>query len=1364
MALKVDKAQLEIEILQDTAMQNLKSLEKQIRDAKTEMKKFKEGTDEYNQAAQKVKQLNNTYEELSSKIKITDMPMSMLIKRQRELNAALREMRPSSASYQQYRDELDATNKRIMELKGKAVDTGFSLTKVADNLNKYAVMASGVIAGFTGIAMTAKKCVDSYAQMDESMSDVMKYTNMTKAQVIDLNESLKKMDTRTSREQLNALAGDAGRLGITSKKDILDFVDAADKINVALGDELGQDAVKTIGRLAMMFGEDKTKGLRGAMLATGSAVNQLAQSVGSDANYLVDFLSRVSGVAKLAKVSQADIMGFASVLNLSNQQVEMAATAFQTLMLKMYQNPAKFAKLAGKDVKEFTNLLKTNANEAIIQFMTSLKGQGGFDKIAPLFKDMGLDGVRASGVLSTLAGKIADVRKQQLISNQAYKDGTSAISEFNIKNHTVQAGFDKAKKDIQNMAIELGEKLLPVMTDMIHTTSATIKVLSTIVTFMIKHSAAIGTVTVALVAYVTATKLSMVWEKLHITSLKDLKIAVQLLGLKFKELWITMLDNPFGIIAAALAALSFGLYKYAKSVKGVQKGMADMNEQIKEEKKHYDNINSAVAKYLPIAQDAKRSIDDRKRAIDILRKVMPNYFKDLDTESAKLYNVADAAKAATTARRVQVRFEYFEAQRDYITKKTAFEKEKKTESAGSTGSFTTNYGSSSIYLGTLEEDMKEAQGRAMELSKEVLNIDKEMKQESANTRKNKPKTNTQTGNGTGLPTKKKKTKKTNPETPYRIDTQNIEAEHQKELNEIKKNDLEKNKTEEEYNLDSLDADTKFYKNKLALIERYLQKAKTSKMKADLKKDEQDTMSKLLDIDKNMGEARIKVAEEQRDKNLDDLDKAALESKQKLAKQYSDGEISEGEYNVKIDAIDENVKSGRLAVLKDYYDIVNSLDIKGGQTKLKAVEEANKAVLQADIENSTARAKTKQTMEEELNNFKKNSGIKSTPDEDNDERLKALKKSYEEAKAFMKAHNMDTTQLEAAFKQAEEQSETEHQKAILDIKDQYGIDTTKERYKIELQALNEKHTKELMSEKEYNQAKKNLDKKYNESKKLDFATTMNFIQGLASNVSSAMQGFADAETIASDAKYDKQITAAKKAGKDTTKLEEQKEAAQNQIKKKYADIQFAAAVLQIGSTTAVTAMEAYKALAGIPIVGPVLGAAAAAAAVAAGAAQIKVAKANRDAAKGLYTGGYSDDYIEGYTNSGNSHDVAGMIPVHKNEWVANHEAVANPHVRRFLDVFNVAQRNGTINMLDTTAILQKLQLTGGRYSGGYTDTPTGNVTTQNIAFNSDNSTLLKELQQQNKYLKTIADKKLTLAMTDVRDKLNELQIYESNASR
>lgn len=111
--------------------------------------------------------------------------------------------------------------------------------------------------------------VDEFAEMQEHMSGVVKYTGLSADAVDDLNESFKRLDTRTPRAALNDLAADAGRLGIQSKEDVLDFVDAANQIKVALGEDLGEDAVKNIGKITQLFATDPSVGLKEGMTGLG---------------------------------------------------------------------------------------------------------------------------------------------------------------------------------------------------------------------------------------------------------------------------------------------------------------------------------------------------------------------------------------------------------------------------------------------------------------------------------------------------------------------------------------------------------------------------------------------------------------------------------------------------------------------------------------------------------------------------------------------------------------------------------------------------------------------------------------------------------------------------------------------------------------------------------------------------------------------------------------------------------------------------------------------------------------------------------------------------------------------------------------
>ena len=204
-----------------------------------------------------------------------------------------------------------------------------------------------VVGAVKGAMSTMREYVDEFAEMQEHMSGVIKYTGLSAEAVDDLNESFKGLDTRTPRAALNDLAADAGRLGIQSKEDVLDFVDAANQITVALGEDLGEDAVKNIGKITQLFATDPSVGLKEGMLATASTINDLAQSSSASEPYLLEFTARLSGMANSAKISQTDILGFASVLDQSMVGVEKGATALQNVIGALFRHPAKMAKIAG---------------------------------------------------------------------------------------------------------------------------------------------------------------------------------------------------------------------------------------------------------------------------------------------------------------------------------------------------------------------------------------------------------------------------------------------------------------------------------------------------------------------------------------------------------------------------------------------------------------------------------------------------------------------------------------------------------------------------------------------------------------------------------------------------------------------------------------------------------------------------------------------------------------------------------------------------------------------------------------------------------------------------------------------------------
>lgn len=673
----------------------------------------KEAKDRLNELEQKLKEVRKAKDDAYAKgesitaferqIKRLKAEIDNYSTSQQKVNKILKNL--SSASYKELQVVAKALNKELKsgaiernskewkKLQGQLKDVRAEMQRINNEgkastslwsrfvnvLNTNWGAVSQIIAAYAGLSMTLRKCAQAYADMEESMANVRKYTGQTDEQVHQMNEDFKRMDTRTAREQLNELAGSAGRLGITSKDMIEEFVDGADKINVALGDDLGEGAVDKIGKLAQMFGEDKTKGLRGAMLATGSAVNELAQNSSANAGYIVDFTADLSGVGIQAGMTQAQLMGLASALDQNMQEEATSATVFSQLITKMYQEPAKFAKIAGVEVTKFSNLMKTNANEGLMTFLSAMKSRGGFAEMAPMFEEMQLNGTRAVGVLSAVASHLDQVRTAQDLATQSYASGTSVINEFNVQNNTVQAQLDKAKKRFEDLTVELGEQLIPVTRYAISTLSIGIHVLSTLITFTVTHVkqlAIIGSAiavctalwykeTIAIKLKAAATTYAAAIDKAYIATTTLLRAAMVALQATWAYLTkgvqgyivvmraarLASLTNPWAALATVLTVVGVAVYGAVKAFTSYNEAMRNSTQEAENNRAVAEAQVSLAKKVSDATLDERNkvdmlnkvihsnayTVDERRQAIAAMQKLVPEYHASISKEG-ELYN------------------------------------------------------------------------------------------------------------------------------------------------------------------------------------------------------------------------------------------------------------------------------------------------------------------------------------------------------------------------------------------------------------------------------------------------------------------------------------------------------------------------------------------------------------------------------------------------------------------------------------------------------------------------------------------------------------------------------------------------------
>ncbi len=388
--------------------------------------------------------------------------------------------------------------------------------QMADASNRYFAIITAAIASLTGIVMVIKSTVTAFAEFDDKLVDVMKTTDLTKKQTKELNTELKKIDTRTAQIDLLSLARVAGKLGIRGKEDILGFVRATDKIRVALSEDLGGDteeSVRQLGKLVDIFKLTKDFSIEDSLLKIGSAMNALGASGTANEGYMLEFSKRVAGVAPNANITIDKILGLATTLDELGQTSEVSATAFNQVISKMFKDTAKFAHIAGMSLKDFTDLLNKDANEAMIQLLLGAKGSaGGFGELANSLGDLGMDGVRATTVLASLAANIEKLRENQKYSNEEFVKGTDLLTEYNKKNTSAQATLEKHVKTFKDMQVVLGEKLTPIYAETIHKASTLLKVFGATVEFLFKYGGAILFATGYLLTYAVAVKLVAMWE------------------------------------------------------------------------------------------------------------------------------------------------------------------------------------------------------------------------------------------------------------------------------------------------------------------------------------------------------------------------------------------------------------------------------------------------------------------------------------------------------------------------------------------------------------------------------------------------------------------------------------------------------------------------------------------------------------------------------------------------------------------------------------------------------------------------------------------------------------------------------------
>lgn len=1255
----------------------------------------------------------------------------------KELNRTLKELKKSLNGIERGTDEWNKQCESIKRVKAEIANVNEELREtekehvgLVDRINgfvdKWGNIIAGVAAVGTGLVMAGRKAVNAFAEMDAEMANVRKFTGLADDEVKELNEDFKKMDTRTSREDLNKLAEEAGRLGKSSKEDVLGFVKAADQINVAL-DELGDGATLTLSKLTNIFGDEARLGTEKSLLAVGSVINDLSQNCTASAGYLAEFGKRMAGVGAQAGMTIPQIMAFAAVLDSQGQACEMSATALSQLIMNLFKEPSKIAKATGMDLDELNKALKRSTNEGLLMLLQQLKKLGNMDVLAPVFKNMGENGARASQVLATLAGNVEMVKWQQEQATQSFEDATSVTNEFNVQNSTVEAELDKARKRVTELAIELGEKLMPVMKHVISTTTLTLKAMSTTIDFLARNKEAIIVLTSMVVAYTIAVKANAIALKAQaawhavckgtalayhavVNTLQAGHIAFNLVLAKLQGNWARQsslmvdlkrkglsLASGWGVLLAAAVALGYGIYKTISKMNEMsasEKALAEVRQKGQEGIVEEKNKIEALIK---VAKDEKLSLDDRQKAVQALNKIIPNYNAQLDATTGKYKENKDALDDYLNSLAKKYELEGAKDLLKEIGKEKAklamelkeaddaIERDKQINASsnfvGGREGRAMDTGAAT-YTAHLKNNKASIQKKIDELNQKKHAIfgvyGNDLGKQAAEETNHKPVVTNTGGGGGGVPVvdDDKKNKKS--------DKFKAEQDWQKEQNALnKKAYMEGEKDYEAYVSRMEEIEQEFYQKVLA------NKNITAEEKAE--------------AEANLAEAKKKQTDR---KNSPDDWKAKEEALNRIA--YAKGEKDYEQYTARMDEI--NVQYWKKKMERSDVSAKDLLEAQAQYQEAMKKQEENATNASREAEDKAYNAQLAELKQRYID------GLSDTKTYENAVELAEL----EHLRKVVQLYKKGTKERLAAEKEYQNKVFANQQKIIQQqqqvkkqLKEEYFGANADERltqydsamaalqqvYNAEVKAAGDNAAEKLRIEEAFEKAKLALRKKYaidsigvtkNGMEKANdklakwlesdagqavtqsFSTVMSGMGEIFSGVSSLVQAELEKETAAINTRYDAEISAAEGNNYKVAKLEKEKQAALAKAKNEANKKQFAMQVIQAVAQTAQNALSAYGSAAAIPIVGYIMAPIAAAMAVAAGAIQIAAIKKQQQSseAKGYAQGGF--------TPKGKIDDEVGVV--HAGEWVASQKLLASPVARPLINALDHAQRTKPIGSL------------------------------------------------------------------------------------
>lgn len=646
-----------------TAIKVVQALQQHIDKLKQRMASLdvstKEGKKEFNALQNELMSCNSvvtqnisSYKRMQSAIK--NLSSTSLKDLRRALAAAKTEMGKLTADDKRLplvRKRVETLQGQIDKMTGSINKQGYAWNTALKNLVAYV----GLFAVFNKAKDLITGVIRKNFEMSDSLADIRKVSGLMSQDIDKMAVSLSKIDTRTPVAELQKIAYAGAKLGIGNygAEGLESFVKASNQVNVALKEDLGDEALTALAKITEVMGLIPKMGVEQSMLKVGSSIFKLASTTTATSNKIVDFSSRLLSMGKTGALSTSDILALGAAVDSMAMEPEVASTAFSKLITEMRKGTNLIEKDLGLAKGSLKALLEEGKGmEALQTIFHKMHEDGNVFALDGLFKDLGSEGARLIKVMVTMADKVDMLDRAVKTSKDAFNEGIAVTQEYNIQQETAKGILERANnmwnkafvnpdginsvKQIATEWYDLSRALTEssysqqAVTGSLTVLIAALKILVNILPGIMGFVAGQGLVRGSMLIY-NITKAVMAW------------VAAQ------RALNLAMSANVFGALVGALALAYTWFQKDANAAEDAANATNRFTKSLRGAKNEVGKAIVELDGYKKAIDNAKKGTNERQAAIDNFNEKFGSYLSNLLTEKSTAQDVAQAYKEAAQA-------------------------------------------------------------------------------------------------------------------------------------------------------------------------------------------------------------------------------------------------------------------------------------------------------------------------------------------------------------------------------------------------------------------------------------------------------------------------------------------------------------------------------------------------------------------------------------------------------------------------------------------------------------------------------------------------------------------------------------------